>query len=722
MSRRLSITESHGAYTKAELDLRAKQEAKVFALGVPATPEYLWNNRPLHAIWKVYVDKLLAKRVLAFSDGEALLELCKAKLHNDGDAMASILDATWKHRTPFPDPKPSSTAFSLPDFIANVRAERASFRDRMREGETVCMDIDGQPYTWPEGDAATVARQYCLEVRQGAIVVGELIQRACDRFLKFLEEGATHGFHFDPVAARNAVTFAKVFCGLDNLLPWQHWVLSSIFAYKKPWGGRLVTEAWVSMGRKNGKTRFASTVGLFMLVADEEKYPEIYAAATAKEQSRIVWRDAKRAVQDNPELAAYVKRFAGELLVKATEGTFKPLASEEKSFLGTRPSGVIADEVAAWTDRLAWDTLIQGQVSKLQPLILAITTAGETKQSFGFEKFSWAEKILRGIVQADHVFAAIYSIDASDSYKDFAALRKANPSLGITINEENLQKQIAALDDNPSAVNNFLQFHANVYPEKALSRAGSITPAKWDACTGFDLIGTSNPLEATLKFLALNKDTPCFCGVDVGLTSDLSALAWLFPKARFSEGAVPLDRPVVIVQGFMPEIGLLEKERAWQVPLSTWVRDGWLELMPGDMADPSLIKKAVYDAHIQLKIREVGFDPWGFSVAAAEMNQGGITCVGVAQTVKELSAPSRELLGAINSGKLVHFGNPYLTWCASNVVFVENEKNSGVKPEKLSYAEKIDAISAIVNGWHRLLAQPRNLANEVYSKRGIVFL
>jgi phage terminase large subunit-like protein len=128
--------------------------------------------------------------------------------------------------------------------------------------------------------------------------------------------------------------------------------------------------------------------------------------------------------------------------------------------------------------------------------------------------------------------------------------------------------------------------------------------------------------------------------------------------------------------------------------------------MPGDMADPSLIKKEIYETHVQLHVREVGFDPWGFSVAAAEINQGGITCVGVPQTVKELSAPSRELLGAINSGKLVHFGNPYLSWCASNVVFVENEKNSGVKPEKLSYAEKIDAISAIVNAWHRLLAEP----------------
>ncbi len=432
MSRRQSLSESRQHLTAAEEARRAKQEAKAFELGVPACPnQYLYNHKKLYAIWKQNVERLLAARKLAFSDGEALLEFCKAQLNDQAEVMAAIFSATWAHREPFPDQNPEPSACSLPDFIAAVRAERDSFQSRMREGSTMCFDSTGATYTWPEGDATTVARQYCSEVRQGKIAAGELIQRACDRFLKFLEEGATRGFHFDPVAARNAVAFAKNFCGLENLMPWQTWVLCAIFAFKKPWGGRLVTEAWVSMGRKNGKTRFASTVGLFMLIADCEKYPELYAASCAKEQSRIVWKDARRAVTDNAELAAYVQKFAGELAIKETDGTFKPLASEEKSFLGTRPSGVIADEVAAWTDRLAWDTLIQGQVSKLQPLILAITTAGETKQSFGFEKFSWAEKILRGIVQADHVFAAIYSIDTTDSYKDLAALRKANPSLGI---------------------------------------------------------------------------------------------------------------------------------------------------------------------------------------------------------------------------------------------------------------------------------------------------
>jgi len=719
VSRRKSIDEVKGDFNAETIAVRAKQEARAFELGVPVTPEYLWNNRKLHAIWKQNVGRLLDARKLAFSDGEALLEFCKAQLNGEHAVMRAIFDATWANREPFPDPNPPAGALSLPDFLAAVQQERDSFSARMRERITVCLDATGAEYVWPEGDAAEIARRYCLDVQQGKVVACELIQRAAVRFLNFLNEGAKLGFHFDPVAVRNVVAFAKNFCGLENLMPWQVWVLAAIFGFKKAWGARLVTEAWVSMGRKNGKTRFASTVGLYLLIADCEKYPEIYAASCAKEQSRIVWKDARRAVGDNPELAAHVLRWAGELAVRETDGTFKPLASEEKTFLGTRPSCVIADEVAAWDDRLAWDALIQGQVSKVQPLILAITTAGESKQSFGYEKFSWAEKILRGVVQADHVFAAIYSIDAADSPQDLAALRKANPSLGITINEENLAKQIAALNDNPSALNNFLQFHANVYPEKALCRAGSISAKKWDACKGLDLIGCDNPLQATLKFLALNSDTPCFVGVDVGLTSDLTAVAIVFPKARFAEGAAPIKKTVVIVQGFIPEIGLLDKEKAWQVPLSQWVREGWLDLIPGDLTDPREIKKFIRDLHIKHAVREVGFDPWQFSVAAAELNESGMSCVGVPQTAKELTAPCRELMAAVQNQEVVHFGNPYLAWNAANVVLVESEKHSGIKPEKLSPSEKIDAISALVNGWHRMLAAPPPTP---YLERGIVFI
>jgi len=43
-------------------------------------------------------------------------------------------------------------------------------------------------------------------------------------------------------------------------------------------------------------------------------------------------------------------------------------------------------------------------------------------------------------------------------------------------------------------------------------------------------------------------------------TSDLTAVAIVFPKARFSEGATPIKKTVVIVQGFIPEIGFVERE------------------------------------------------------------------------------------------------------------------------------------------------------------------
>jgi phage terminase large subunit-like protein len=120
-------------------------------------------------------------------------------------------------------------------------------------------------------------------------------------------------------------------------------------------GLRVVTEAWLSVGRKNGKARLAATLGLFLLVADLEKYAEVYVAATAKEQSRICWRDARRVVGDNAELAAHVTRWAGELPVKDTDSKMQTLASEERSFLGVRASGIIADEVGVWESRDAWD-------------------------------------------------------------------------------------------------------------------------------------------------------------------------------------------------------------------------------------------------------------------------------------------------------------------------------------------------------------------------------
>jgi phage terminase large subunit-like protein len=716
VSRRKAIDEKRGHLTAGDVSVRQKQESKVFELGYPATPTYLWNNRPLWAIWKRYSKWLFGKRLLAYSDGAALLELCEAELAGQKERKKDILNRTWK-RQPFPEPIIAGN--SLAAFIAKIKAERASFQDRRRPDQTLCLDSLGIEYDWPEDDAATVARRFAQASIENADS-GVLVKYAAKRFLNDLESGHTRGVYFDSVAVRNVVEFARTFGGLPEILPWEVWVLAAIFGFKRATGFRVVTEAWLSVGRENGKTRFAATVGLFLLVCDLEKYAEVYVCATAKEQSRICWRDARRVVSDSAELIAHVTRWAGELHVKDADSKMQALASEERSFLGVRASAVIADEVGVWEGRDAWDAIVQSTVSRTQPLTLAITTAPAHKMTFAFEKFSWAERILRGIVQADHVFAAIFRIDDGDDPKDIVKLRKANPSLGTILPEDHIAKQIAELSDTPSGLNNFLQFHANVTPELTLQRAGSIVAAKWDACAGLELIGETDSRKAVEKFLALNRDVPCFAGLDYGAIDDLTCLALTWPRARFVEGGDLVERKIVIVQGFMPEVGILEKEKSWGVPLSTWAREGWIELLPGDMVDPELVRDYILKCCSFLRIRELGFDSWGIPSTMAKLNESGaVKCVAVSQVAKETTAPCRELLLWINRRDLVHFANPVLSWMAGNVVLEESKTHGGIKPDRLSAKEKIDFIAATVNAIHRQLAAP---PPSVYLERGVITL
>ncbi len=40
----------------------------------------------------------------------------------------------------------------------------------------------------------------------------------------------------------------------------------------------------------------ASIIGLYLLLADGERGPEVYAVATKRDQAKIIWTEAKRMV------------------------------------------------------------------------------------------------------------------------------------------------------------------------------------------------------------------------------------------------------------------------------------------------------------------------------------------------------------------------------------------------------------------------------------------
>jgi Phage Terminase len=287
------LTQVRGHRTSAELARRRTAVSLKFQLGYPPRPQGL--SRALRRLWDEYAVKLYEKRLLASTDGELLLQLCNAKQLSDSKTLNRIA-STFKERAPFPEPTvalvpdvaDAGEVLTLADFIAGVQDERATFQQRLVPNTTLCLD-GADTYAWPDGDATTVARRYALDVIEGGIVSGELIRRAAQRFISDLESGHERGVFFDPIAARNIVLFAETFCGL-KLMAWQVFVLSNVFGFKKPSGARRFSEAWISTAKKNGKTRLASCVALFGLVADCEQYPDVFSAATKKEQSRLVWR------------------------------------------------------------------------------------------------------------------------------------------------------------------------------------------------------------------------------------------------------------------------------------------------------------------------------------------------------------------------------------------------------------------------------------------------
>lgn len=112
-------------------------------------------------------------------------------------------------------------------------------------------------------------------------------------------------------------------------------MLATVFGFIDINGLRKYREALLIVGKKNGKSLLASGVGLYMLVADSEPGPEVYAVATKRDQAKIIWTEAKRMVRKSPALLRRIKTLVAELLSEAfNSGTFKPLASDSDTLDG----------------------------------------------------------------------------------------------------------------------------------------------------------------------------------------------------------------------------------------------------------------------------------------------------------------------------------------------------------------------------------------------------
>ena len=189
------------------------------------------------------------------------------------------------------------------------------------------------------------------------------------------------------------------------------------------------------------------------------------------------------------------------------------------------------------------------------------------------------------------------------------------------------------------------------------------------------------------------KARPCFVGMDLSSTKDLTATVAVFPDD---------DGFDVLAQFFVPKDNIRERTTRDRVPYDQWEREHELIATPGNVVDYESVRQSLKDWGAEFQVKEIAFDPWNATDLVTRLQeQDGFTCVAMRQGFASLSAPTKSLEKAILSRQLRHDGHPVLRWNLSNVS-VETDATGNLKISKKVSTERIDGIAALVMAVSRM--------------------
>lgn len=515
------------------------------------------------------------------------------------------------------------------------------------------------------------------------------------------------GCYFDEDAGRFVIEFIETFCrqskgrwaGLPlQLLEWQKDFLMRLFGWRKADGSRRFRRFYLEVAKKNGKSTMLSALILYLLIASTEGAPEVYINASDREQASIIYDEAARMVRASPELSARLEVIDSKkrILDPANNGKLVANSAEVAQKDGANASVVIFDELHRQKTREMWDIFEYAGASRQEPLTGSITTAGESCDGVWFEQREYSEKVNAGIIPDITHLGVVYRALEGDDLDDPETWRKANPSLGVTLREDDFARELLEAKSVPTKLANFKRLRLNIVTRGATAYIAIET---WDLCNAH---------------VAIPSRAPVWMGADLSSIDDLTAHATIAgdPEAGFD----------VRMKFWLPEEGIAELERRHQVPYRTWAEEGFITLTPGNVVDYSFIRAEVVALADEYDVKALLFDQYNAAKLALELrDQDGLPVQFLRQGFVSLNAPTKELLRLALARKIRHGGNPILRLHASNAV-AEQDAAGNIKLSKGKSRKKIDGMSALVNAIAGPTGQDAVPASSVYVRKDLLIL
>lgn len=386
----------------------------------------------------------------------------------------------------------------------------------------------------------------------------------------------------------------------------------------------------------------------------------------------------KELVQASPHLSQMLEIVESRKTIACvpTNSFWRVISSDAGRQEGLNIHSLCYDEIHQAKDRKLWGAVRYGGISRAQSLIVAITTAGTDRSSVCYELHEHALKCMQDPHFDHQFFGYVAGATIEDDYRDPTVWKAANPSFGVTMDEESFKADVREAEGSKSRLADFLRYRLNVWIQ-GTNKFVDLT--RWERCK------RAYPIPS--------KERIWYCGLDLAQTWDVNAFVAVSKVTDEETGEDAFD---VMCRFWIPEDNAAQRRE--EVPYVLWARDErtGLTLTPGDTCDYDFIKRDIIEFCKKHQVSKIAADPHNAHHLQQQLQAEGINVLGFSQHFSQMNAPTRLLETLIAQGRLRTSDNPILNNHASNCVIRTNSEGyiKISKPSPMSPA-RVDGMVAL---------------------------
>ena len=545
--------------------------------------------------------------------------------------------------------------------------------------------------------------KYYQGIKNGTYVVGRWIELVYERIVRDLEDKA---YYFDQKKANDAIEWIETHCfhtegplapGRIELEVWQKAFFSCVYGLVDAEGHRQFREIVLLVGRKNGKTKIASSSGAYTFRLEGGFGARVFCIAPKLDQADLVYNDIWTMTTLDPEWQAlkealserdaHNKKIAddsmlarhrqSDLSIPGSNSSVKKIAFSAKKSDGFNPSLAICDEVAAWAGDAGlkqYEVMKSGMGARPEGILLSCTTAGYISDGIYDELIKRSTRFLLGDSKERKLLPFLYMIDDINKWNDINELRKANPNLGVSVSVDYMLEEIAIAEGSLSKKAEFMCKYCNIKQNSSLA---------WLPAQAIEAISGEAIDLGSLR------GSYCVCGLDLSQTTDLTAAIALVEKN---------GRLNVVAHFWMPAEKIDESTQRDGVPYWTYVKRGFLSLSGDNFVDyhdcyqwfEDLIKKH------ELYPLKVGYDRYSSQYLVRDLEASGFQCDDVYQG-DNLWPVLQEMEGLVKDKRIYIGDNPLLKMHLLNAAIKMNTERGRGRLVKINTSAHIDGTAALAD-------------------------